>query len=136
MTLHCPFCGAPLVGDFSPTVCGDVVCCVCQKQVHTDALMAAVGFPLLGADERWRTETCGTCRFWKRIRQKKQEIPSTGYVPAWEPEGGCLRYPQNESKDNDFAACAEWWEKTRWVHVQGGPLQDGAGGPGRGRGSH
>jgi len=56
----------------------------------------------------WRSETCGTCEFWRRIRETKQDLTRPGYLPAWEPEGSCLRYPRNEGKDSDFAACAEW----------------------------
>jgi len=105
MTLHCPFCAASIeLGPECHETHGvyrfPTVCPICKKALDVAAIMAALGFPLLGADERWRSETCGGCGFRARRDEESTAL-----------HGDCRRTPRWEVKDEDCPACAEWAER-------------------------
>ena len=60
MTLHCPHCASSIdleAPDEYSAVEIPTACPICKKRLDITALITAVcGFPLLGADERWRKE--------------------------------------------------------------------------------
>ncbi len=107
MILHCPFCKEPIqcfdavVMDAHVTIAPAY--CVngqCGKRLDTSALFSAAvpGFPLLGADERWRAETCGTCGF--RVEGICRESPpgADGYQEIADCVKACSRWRERRGE--------------------------------------
>ena len=112
MTLHCPFCAASIeLGPECHETHGvyrfPTVCPICKKALDVAAIMAALGFPLLGADERWRSETCGGCAFRIDTGQCRR-LPPTPVALGAGREDAREWYPLVKK---DTPACAEWRER-------------------------
>lgn len=104
MTLHCPLCAAE-VGQYAEHASIPAQRCRgCGSWLDIAAIMAALGFPLLGADEAWRTETCWTCGFRHGCQCRR--------MPPTTTMGDAGRYQTLRTVvDKDTPACAEWRER-------------------------
>ena len=120
MILHCPFCGKGfdvVPADVTPenvrshghSLVIPHMCGGCGKVFDAAAVLSALcGFPLLGADERWRKEACGGCAFMVGI-------PGAETCRAHPPRnvvgGGDTFANEYTRVYSHMPACAEWAER-------------------------
>ena len=108
MTLHCPFCTTALGVYPEGALIEEQICMGCGRRLDVAAIMAALGFPLLGADERWRKEACGGCAFMVGI-------PGAETCRAHPPRnvvgGGDTFANEYTRVYSHMPACAEWAER-------------------------
>ena len=102
MILHCPHCGMPIESTAAVLYMGKVVhfipsfCPICKKH-------------LVVADERWRTETCGTCGFRVERPHTPGDYPcDCRRRPPCIMGSGYTAYPGINER---APACAEWAER-------------------------
>ena len=108
MTLHCPFCTTALGVYPEGALIEEQICMGCGRRLDVAAIMAALGFPLLGADERWRSETCGTCAFAGGVNRHECRAHPPNMIENMGEAGDAHCYPHICT---GTPACAEWAER-------------------------